>query len=46
MYENSGHSLADSVETSMDITVKTLLFLEEHDEQNPYKESKEETSKK
>ena len=46
VYENSGHSLADSVETSMDITVKTLLFLEQHDEQNPYKESKEETSKK
>ena len=28
VYENSGHSLADSVETSMDIIIKSLLFLE------------------
>ena len=32
VYENSGHSLADSVETSMDIIVKMLLFLESWDE--------------
>lgn len=29
VYENSNHNLADSVETSMDIIVKTLMFLEE-----------------
>lgn len=46
VYENSGHSLADSVETSLDIIVKTLLFLEKHDQQNPYKEEfKEEAGK-
>lgn len=28
VYENAGHSLADSVDTSIDIVVKTLLFLE------------------
>jgi dipeptidyl aminopeptidase/acylaminoacyl peptidase len=28
VYENSSHSLADSVETSMDLVVKTLFFLE------------------
>ncbi len=29
VYENSNHSLADSVETSIDIIVKTVAFLEE-----------------
>ena len=28
VYENSGHGLADSVETSIDIVVKSLLFLQ------------------
>lgn len=28
VYENSNHSLADSVETSIDIIVKTVAFLE------------------
>lgn len=27
VYENSAHALADSVETSIDITVKSLAFL-------------------
>jgi acylaminoacyl-peptidase len=27
VYENSGHSLADSVETSIDIAIKSILFL-------------------
>jgi acylaminoacyl-peptidase len=29
VYENSSHSLADSVETSLDIALKTLRFLED-----------------
>jgi len=29
VYENSAHSLADSVETSLDIIVKTIMFLED-----------------
>jgi acylaminoacyl-peptidase len=28
VYESSNHSLADSVETSMDIVIKSILFLE------------------
>ena len=28
VYENSGHSLADSVETMFDVTMKSILFLE------------------
>ena len=28
VYENSSHSLADSVETSIDLIVKSLFFLE------------------
>ena len=28
VYENSNHGLADSVETSMDIVVKSIVFLE------------------
>ena len=28
VYENSGHVLADSVETNIDIITKTILFLE------------------
>ena len=28
VYENSGHALADSVETNIDIIIKTILFLE------------------
>lgn len=28
MYENSSHSLADSVDTVMDVIMKSLLFLE------------------
>ena len=28
VYENSGHALADSVETNIDIITKTILFLE------------------
>lgn len=28
VYQNSGHSLADSVETNIDIIIKTILFLE------------------
>ena len=27
VYENSAHGLADSVETSMDIIIKSILFL-------------------
>ena len=27
VYENSGHSLADSVETTIDVIVKSMLFL-------------------
>lgn len=28
VYENAAHSLADSVETSMDVIVKSMMFLE------------------
>lgn len=28
VYENAGHSLADSVDTSIDVVLKTILFLE------------------
>lgn len=28
VYENSSHSLADSVETTIDVIVKSMLFLE------------------
>jgi hypothetical protein len=34
VYENSSHSLSDSVETSIDIVVKSLLFLEEIKEES------------
>lgn len=37
VYENSGHSLADSVETTLDIIVKTLLFLETSSPEKPEK---------
>lgn len=40
VYENSGHSLSDSVETAMDIIVKMLMFLESWDEESPVKEIK------
>ena len=40
VYENSGHSLSDSVETMMDIVVKVLLFVEGQDPQNPYAPNK------
>ena len=28
VYENSAHSLADSVETSLDVIIKSIMFLE------------------
>lgn len=28
VYENSGHSLSDSVETSIDSTIKIIMFFE------------------
>lgn len=41
VYENSGHSLADSVETTIDIIVKSILFLEGQEEKEA-KDSKDE----
>ena len=32
VYENSGHSFTDSVETSVDVVIKSMMFLEEIEE--------------
>ena len=41
VYENSGHSLADSVETTIDVIVKSMLFLEGELRKNEIKAEKE-----
>ena len=42
VYESSNHSLADSVDTSLDIIVKTIMFLERDDwKEEEEKEKKE-----
>ena len=32
VYENSAHSLGDSVDTTIDVVIKSLMFLENMDE--------------
>lgn len=34
VYENAAHSLADSVDTSIDVVLKSMLFLEGKDLEN------------